>query len=773
MTLSTTTFEHVENRWDDDVADRLDPLGRLVYRSNLLGADWRITNTGGGNTSSKLQEKDPLTGRGVEVLWVKGSGGDLRTAGRANFASLYQDRLVALQDVYAGAGERGPKTAAEDAMVGMYGHCTYNLNPRAPSIDTPLHAFVPFKHVDHTHPVACIALATAANGPALTREIYGDDVIWVDWLRPGFELGLQLQDVCRQHPDAKGVILGGHGLINWADDDGECYLLSLALIDRAAAYLSERGADDYDFGGAKVAALPEAQRRAVLADLLPWLRGRISSEKRFIGTIQDDDAILNFVNSKDAERLAELGTSCPDHFLRTKIKPLYVDWHPEAGQFELDPEAGQFELDSRGGQIDRDLQAGQIDRNPQAAKIDGQAAHLDDLKKKLAAGLDKYGEDYAAYYQEHKHPDSPAIRVTNPTVVLIPGLGMIAWGKTKSESRVTAEFYTAAVGVMRGAEAVSTYTALPRQEAFDIEYWLLEEAKLQRMPSEKELSRRIVAVIGAGSGIGRAVVGRLVDEGAVVAAIDLSEEAAQETANEILDRVGMGIGVAGSGISNCGDTIALRSDMTDRASVASSLRQVTLAYGGLDHVVVTAGLYVSPDINGRIADRDWAKTFSVNVAGPFIVADEAARIWRAQGLSGSMVITTSVNATVPKKGSFAYDTSKAAANHLIRELAMELAPLVRVNGVAPATMVEGSGMFPRDRVIASLAKYGLPFDESDDSDTLRRRLADFYAERTLTGRPILPEHQSEAIFLLLGERLGRTTGQILTVDGGLSAAFLR
>ncbi len=730
MELITTEFEHVENLWEDDVADGLDPLARLVYRSNILGADWRITNTGGGNTSSKLVEKDPLTGGDVEVLWVKGSGGDLRTAEKVNFASLYQDKLMQLQDIYAEANDRGPKTPAEDAMVGMYPHCTFNLNTRAPSIDTPLHAFVPFKHVDHTHPVACIAVATAANGPELTQEIYGDEVIWVDWQRPGFELGLQLQEVCRQHPDAKGVILGGHGLINWADDDKECYLLSLALIERAAAYLAERGADAYEFGGAKYESLPEDERRDALAAILPWLRGRVSVEKRFIGTIQDDEATLRFVNSKDANRLAELGTSCPDHFLRTKIKPLYVDWNPGT-------------------------------------------ENLDDLKKKLTADLEAYGEDYEVYYQEHRYPDSPAMRVTNPTVILIPGLGMIAWGKTKSESRVTAEFYTAAVAVMRGAEAASTYTALPRQEAFDIEYWKLEEAKLKRMPPEKELSRRIVAVVGAGSGIGKKIAGRLVDEGAVVAALDLNEDTAQETTNGILDRVGMGIGVAGSGISNCGDAVGLSCDITDRASVASTLREVMLAYGGLDHVVVTAGLYVSPDVEGRIADEDWAKTYAVNATGPYIVADQAANVFRVQGLTGSIVITTSVNGTVAKKGSFAYDTSKAAANHLIRELAIDLAPLVRVNGIAPATVVEGSAMFPRDRVIASLTKYDIPFEESEDDDALRRRLAGFYAERTLTGQAILPEHQSEAIFLLIGERLGRTTGQILTVDGGLPEAFLR
>ena len=730
MELRTTEFKHVENCWEDEVADGLDPVGRLVYRSNLLGRDWRITNTGGGNTSSKIIETDPLTGEPVEVLWVKGSGGDLRTSKKANFASLYQQKLLALQAVYAAMENRGPKTEAEDAMVAMYTHCTFNLNPRACSIDTPLHSFIPHKIVDHTHPVACIAIATAKDGAALTREIYGDEVVWVDWQRPGFELGLMMQEVCRRHPQARGVMLGGHGLINWADDDKACYLLSLSLIEKAAAYLAghDLGADA--FGGAKYPSFPPGEREDKLAILLPWLRGRVSHDKRFIGTVQTDDATMAFVNANDADRLAELGTSCPDHFVRTKIKPLYVDFDP---------------------------------RN------DG----YDDLQRKLDAGLEGYRRDYAAYYEQHKLPDSPPMRVANPTVVLIPGLGMITWGKNKSESRVTAEFYNAAVGVIRGAEAVSDYTAIAKREAFDIEYWRLEEAKLRRRPPEKELSRQIVAVFGAGSGIGRAVVRRLVAEGATVAALDLNEAAAQATAQEILDEIGMGIGVAGSGISGCGDVIGLGVDITDRESVSDAFDRVMRAFGGLDSVVVTAGRYVAPDADGYVPDIAWDETFAVNVFGAYLVADEAARRWRAQALPGSLILTTSVNAAVPKRGSFAYDTSKAAANHLVRELAIELAPLVRVNGVAPATVVEGSSMFPRDRVIASLSKYNLPYDEAEDTETLRQRLAAFYAGRTLLQRPITPADQAEAVFLLVSGRLGKTTGQILTVDGGLTDAFLR
>lgn len=731
MELSTVELNHVENLWDDEAAGRLDPVERLVYRSNLLGRDWRITNTGGGNTSAKLMEPDPLTGEPVEVLWVKGSGGDLRTAKRANFSSLYQSRLLALQDIYARMADRGPKTPAEDAMVAMYEHCTFNLNPRACSIDTPLHSFVPFKHVDHTHPVAVIALATAENGPELTREVYGDDVVWTDWQRPGFELGLTLQNICRTHPLAKGVILGGHGLINWADDDRECYLLTLSLIDQAERFLAWHDKADASFGGRKYAALPEDRRVQVLVEVLPWLRGQVSRERRFIGTVQTDEAILEFVNSKHAPRLAELGTSCPDHFLRTKIKPLYVDWNPEQGD-------------------------------------------VSSLKEQLTKGLEQYRKDYASYYERHKHPNSPPMRDPNPTVVLIPGVGMVAWGKTKSESRVTAEFYNAAVGVMRGAESVGAYTALPKQEAFDIEYWLLEEAKLQRMPPEAELSRHIVAVIGGGSGIGKEVVSRLVKEGATVAVVDLNAGAAEETAETILDRVGMGIGVAGTGISGCGDVIGLGCDITNRASIQEALRQIVLAYGGLDDVAITAGLYVSPDTTGHIPDEGWARSFAVNVTGPYLFADEAARIWDAQDLTGSLVVTTSVNAAVAKRGSFAYDTSKAAANHLVRELAIELAPLVRVNGVAPATVVEGSAMFPRDRVMASLSKYNLPYSDDEDTESLRQRLAQFYAERTLTRKPIIPADQAEAIFLLLSDRrFGKTTGQIVSVDGGLAEAFLR
>jgi rhamnulose-1-phosphate aldolase/alcohol dehydrogenase len=728
------SYRYVNYLWDDAKAGVLDPVGRLIYRSNLLGADQRITNTGGGNTSSKLEEKDPLTGQKTSVLWVKGSGGDLRTSTRENFSSLYQQKVVDLQQLYGGRQDKGLKSAAEDDMVGMYTHATFNLNPRASSIDTPLHSFLSGRHVDHMHPNAVIAIAASANCEKLTKEIFNGEMAYVPWMRPGFELGLAMQEIARQQPKVRAIMMGQHGFISWADDDKACYTLTLDLIEQASAYLekkyAEKGGDAAAFGGAKHQTLAPEPRRAAFAAVLPWLRGQVSQQKRFIGTVQDDEKILRFVNSKDAARLAELGTSCPDHFLRTKIKPLYVDWNPQAE--------------------------------------DGAA-----LKKKLAAGLAAYRRDYATYYQKCRHPNSPAMRDPNPTVVLIPGLGMIAWGKDKSESRVTAEFYNCAVEVMRGAEAIDRYIALPQQEAFDIEYWLLEEAKLKRMPAEKELARQVAVVIGAGSGIGKETAHRLVKEGAQLVCVDLNEGAAQATAKEISDKYGLGIGVAGTGLSACGPALGLAANITDRASIRRMLDDVAIAYGGFDSICVTAGIFVPSDTSGHIPDDKWALTFNINVIGSYLVGDEAFKTWKEQGLKGALVLTTSANAAVAKKGSVAYDTSKAAANHLVRELAIELSPLVRVNGVAPATVVQGSAMFPRDRVIGSLAKYAIPYQDDEATDSLVKKLAQFYADRTLTKAPITPADQAEAYFLLVSQRLSKTTGQVITVDGGLHEAFLR
>ena len=739
MPTTETTLKHVDRHWNDEEVANLSPAERLVYRSNCLGKDQRITNTGGGNTSSKIMVDDPLTGDQTDVLWVKGSGGDLRTAKVENFASLYMDKLLALIPRYQNAPDNGPKTPAEDSMVGYFPHCTFNLNPRASSIDTPLHGFLPARHVDHMHPNSVIAIAACDRSKELTQEIFGDEIGWVPWLRPGFELGLMMKKEIEANPNLKGLVMGQHGLINWADDDRECYELTLSLIEKAAEFIESKDKGDQTFGGAKYTTLSADHQEQLLVDLLPWLRGQVSQMNKFVGTIENRESILRFVNSQDAERLAELGTSCPDHFLRTKIKPLYVDWDPAS--FEGDAETQQ--------------------------------AALTALREKLTHGLAQYRKDYAAYYEACKHDNSPAMRDPNPTVILIPGIGMIAWGKDKSESRVTAEFYTCAVEVMRGAEAMGQYIALPKQEAFDIEYWLLEEAKLKRKPPEKEMSRDIVVVIGAGNGIGKEAAHRLAKEGAHVVCADINEASAEATAKELTDIYGVGIGVAGTGISGCGRAIFSGVDITCRDSIRNLIKQTLWAYGGVDRVIVTAGVFVPPSRDGKITDDQWQFTYDVNVRGSYNVVDELRNLFAEQAIPASVVLTTSVNAAVSKKGSVAYDTSKAAANHLVRELAIELAPTVRVNAVAPATVVAGSTMFPKDRVMASLTKYNIPFDESDSEDDLRNQLAEFYAQRTLTKQAITPHDQAEAIYFLASQRSSKTTGQIINVDGGLHEAFLR
>jgi rhamnulose-1-phosphate aldolase/alcohol dehydrogenase len=730
MPTKNERFQYVDYLWDDKIADRLDPVERLRYRSNILGADQRITNTGGGNTSSKVRMADPLTGEEIDVLWVKGSGGDLRTSRRANFASLYMDKFVSLETIYNRAEVKGVKTEVEDSMVEMYRHTTFGLNPAASSIDTPLHGLIPFRHVNHMHPVSVIAIAASRDQEHLTQEVFEEEVGWVPWQRPGFDLGLVMKEKLKQDPDLKGLVMGQHGLINWADDDKACYELTLTLIEKAARYIEQHDKGEKTFGGQKHKSLEEKKRNEILIRLLPVLRGMVSQANRFISTVHVTESVQQFVNSMDAARLAEIGTSCPDHFLRTKIKPLYVDWNPQKEPFEV-------------------------------------------LLGKLEQGLAAYRADYTAYYEACRHPNSPAMRDPNPTVILIPGIGLIAWGKNKSESRVTAEFYSLAIEVMRASEAISEYQGLPRQEAFDIEYWLLEEAKLTRMSPEKEFARSVVVVIGAGSGIGKATAQRVTREGAHVVCADLSEEAAQATAAELIQMYGVGIGVAGTGISGCGPAIGLGADITKRDSIQSMLSNVVLAYGGVDNIIITAGIFVPPDKQGYIPDDKWALTYAINVTGPYLVADEAKKIWQAQGLRTSLVITTSANAAVAKQGSLAYDTSKAAANHLIRELAIELSPLVRVNGLAPATVVEGSSMFPRDRVISSLAKYNIPFDESETTESLRDQLATYYAQRTLTKSPITLADQAEIAYLLSSSKFSKTTGQIISVDGGLHEAFLR
>ena len=730
MPYKPNDYRHVNYLWEDEVADTLSPVANLVYRSNKLGEDQRITNTGGGNTSAKIMETDPLTGESVEVLWVKGSGGDLRTSTKENFSSLYEDKLKSLDDVYQNYEDKGYKSAGEDRMVGMFKHCNFCLNPRASSIDTPLHSMIDEKHVDHLHPNAVISIASCIDQERLTELVWGGKLLYVPWMRPGWEAAKECENIYAANPEAWGILLGQHGHTNWSSESKSCYETSLWVIETAARFIEEHDKGEMTFGGQKYQSLADDKRTQLLRDFLPVARGLVSSKVKFIGTVQTDEATLRFVNSVDAPRLAELGTSCPDHFLRTKIKPLYVDFDPQNDSYEQ-------------------------------------------LVEKFKAGLEKYRADYAAYYDQCSNADSPAMRDPSPTVVLIPGVGMIAWGKNKSESRVTAEFYNCAIEVMRGAEAVSEYTALPAQEAFDIEYWALEEAKLQRMPPEKTLARDVVVVIGAGDGIGKATAMRVAKEGAHVACADIGLEKAEQTAKELTDIYGQGIGVSGSGISACGPAIAAQVDITNRQSVQDMFTQVILAYGGIDKVIVTAGVFIAEGDDFDRNDKIFEKSFDVNVKGGYVVGSEAQTIWQKQNLPGAMVLTTSVNAAVSKKGSLAYDTSKSAANHLVRELAVTLSPLVNVNGLAPATVVQGSSMFPRDRVISSLSKYDLPFDESESTEALRDKLASFYAQRTLTKQPITPDDQAEAAYLLVSGQLSKTTGQVISVDGGLHEAFLR
>jgi rhamnose utilization protein RhaD (predicted bifunctional aldolase and dehydrogenase)/NAD(P)-dependent dehydrogenase (short-subunit alcohol dehydrogenase family) len=733
---SRTQLQHLEDRWDENAARGMDEPELLRYRSNLLGSDLRITNFGGGNTSSKVEMADPLTRQNVEVLWVKGSGGDLGSIKRSGFATLYLDKLLALEKLYGGV-ER------EDEMVEYYPLCTYGLNPVAASIDTPLHGFLPFRHVDHLHPDCAIALAAAANGLEKMKEFnqrYGHKLIWVPWQRPGFELGLMLKRAVAQEPACDGIILGGHGLFTWGETQRECYLNTVTLIDQLTSFieanLEKKG--DRVLGGRKHE--PLADRRNVALEILPVLRGRLSENRRVIGSFSDHPDVMEFVNSVDAAKLAYLGTSCPDHFIRTKIRPMFVPWDPKSGTAELRKE----------------------------------------IEKQIAV----YRREYGEYYKKHADPTSPAMRDAIPAVVLIPGLGMFTFGKSKPESRIIGEFYLNAIHVIKGAgglesdaviktppqcgsenlaqafQVYSNYVAMPASEAFRIEYWMLEEAKIRRQPPEKELSRQIVVVVGGGSGIGREVALLAAERGAHVVVADRDTAGAERVAEELKKTAGKEA------------VIAAAVDIRKRESIGDAIRRTVEQFGGADILINTAALFPSSP-SGVISDEQWALTLEVNVTANFLLVEEIGKLLRDQGLAASIVLTSSANAVVPKRGSEAYDVSKAALSHLIRELAVSQAPLVRVNGISPATVVKGSTMFPRDRVIASLRKYGIPFEESMSDDELRTALAGFYAGRTLTHRPIDPAICAEAILFLAGPKSPCTTGHLIPVDGGLTEAFLR
>jgi len=699
--MSTKTFKYVDYLWDEKEAARLgdDQVALFLYRSNILGQDLRITNYGGGNTSCKTMEKDPLTNREVEVMWIKGSGGDIGTLTRAGIAGLYTSRLRDLKNVYKGLDD-------EDRMVGLFNHCIFDLDSKAPSIDTPLHGLLPFKHIDHLHPDALIAVAAAKDSEKVTREIWGETMGWVPWQRPGFDLGLQLEKCLDENPGIRGIVLGNHGLFTWGDTSYECYMNSLEVIEMASAYIARKIKDKGSvFGGQKVASLPEKERREKAARLMPLLRGLCSSEKRMIGHFTDSEPVLEFINSKDLDKLAPMGTSCPDHFLRTKIQPLVL---------ELDPGANLSD--------------------PQAV--------LEQLRPAFAT----YRQEYKNYYETCKHDNSPAMRDPNPVIILYPGVGMFSFSKDKQTTRVASEFYINAINVMRGAEAISAYTALPRQEAFDIEYWLLEEAKLQRMPKPKQLSGKIALVTGAGGGIGKAIADKLANVGANVVLTDIAEERLKEAVS------GYKRDVAAYAVC----------DVTRAASIDEACKKACLEFGGIDIIVHSAGLAISKPL-GETTEQDWDLLQDVLVKGQFELARQAVGILRSQGLGGDFVSIASKNGLVAGPNNVGYGTAKAAQQHMVRLLAAELGPeKIRVNTVNPDGVIVGSKIWEGEWAEGRAKAYGISVEE----------LPAFYAKRNLMNEIIYPEDIANGVFALVG-LLDKSTGNIINVDGGMANAFVR
>ncbi len=691
----------LQNLWDKDYAATLDEPGRLLYRSNLLGSDKRITNYGGGNTSAKVTTPDPLSGEDVQVLWVKGSGGDVGTMKLDGFATLYQSKLDGLRALYRGE-------AFEDEMVGYLPHCTFNLNPRASSIDTPLHAYVPRVHVDHMHPDAIIAIAAAADGEALTREIFGEDIGWLPWKRPGYELGLWLGKYCEENPGARGVILGSHGLFTWADTAEECYAVTLEIINQGITWLAGKTQGNAAFGGPHHGALSNEQRQQVAEKLMPEIRGLISSGQYQTGHFDDSATVLEFVCAQDMPALAALGTSCPDHFLRTKIRPLIIDFDPSG--------------------------------NDPAATI-----------QTLPAALQQYRDDYAAYYERCKHADSPAMRDANPVVYLVPGVGMITFAKDKATARISAEFYTNAINVMRESSAVSTYCGLPEQEAFDIEYWLLEEAKLQRMPAPKSLAGRVALVTGGAGGIGSATAERLLAEGACVVLADIDETLLSDTGRQLIDRYGSDV------------VRQVVMDVTDESQVVAAFATTAREYGGLDILVSNAGIASSAPIEETTLQL-WNKNMDILSTGYFLVSREAFKLFRRQALGGAVVFVASKNALAASAGASAYCTAKAAEVHLARCLALEGAGGgIRVNVVNPDAVLQGSKIWSGEWLQQRAEAYGKETEE----------LQAHYLERSLLKRAVLPEDIAEATYFLVSDVSAKSTGNIFNVDAGNVQSFTR
>lgn len=694
-------YKFVNYLWDEKKAKEFgdDQVALFLYRSNILGADLRITNFGGGNTSCKTIEKDPITNESVEVMWIKGSGGDIGTLKRDGVAGLYNQRLHDLKKVYRGL-------AHEDEMVALFNHCIYDLDSKAPSIDTPLHGLLPFKHIDHLHPDSLIAIAAAEDSEAITKEIWGDTMGWVPWQRPGFDLGLQLEACLTNNPSIRGIVLGSHGVFTWGETSYESYVNSLEVIETASAYIEKKISENGSvFGGLKTNSLSEEDRKSQAAKLAPILRGMCSSENNMIGHFTDDDVVLEFINSNDLDRLAPMGTSCPDHFLRTKIKPLLLD-----------------------------------------LSADENLEDVESLISKLSPSFEAYRKDYQSYYDNHKHINSPAIRDANPVIILFPGVGMFSFSKNKQTARVAAEFYINAINVMRGAEAISNYTSLPYQEAFDIEYWLLEEAKLQRQPKEKPLSRKVALVTGSGGGIGRSIADKLIREGANVIFSDISEEHLEEATSSYTSDQAIG--------TYC--------DVTSKESIEVAINKASLQFGGLDIMVHSAGLAISKPIVDT-TEKDWDLLQDVLVKGQFLLSQSAAIVFRKQKLGGNLVNIASKNGLVSGPNNTGYGTAKAAQLHMSRLLAAELAPDgVRVNTVNPDGVIIGSKIWEGDWAEGRAKAYGISVEE----------LPTFYAKRNLLNKIIRTEDIANGVFAFLAI-LDKSTGNIINVDGGVANAFVR
>jgi rhamnulose-1-phosphate aldolase/alcohol dehydrogenase len=700
------SFRYVSYLWEDAKASAMagDEVALLVYRSNLLGADLRLTNFGGGNTSCKTISKDPLTGTEVEVMWVKGSGGDLGTMKRNGLAALYVDRLRSLQNIYKGI-------AHEDEMVELFNHCIYDLKSKAPSIDTPLHGLLPFKHIDHLHPDAAIAIAASKDGKKITEVLFEGKIGWVDWQRPGFDLGLKLKACLDANPGIKGIMLGSHGLFTWGDTAYESYLNTLEVVEKCAAYLDEKIRTKGNvFGGVKIKSIDTSIRKTQASKIAPILRGMVSSHQNVIGHFTDDERVMEFINSNDLDRLAPMGTSCPDHFLRTKISPLILSLSPEE--------------------------------------------NLDDvqqIKEKISPLFNAYRIMYKEYYDACKHVDSPGMRDPNPVVILYPGIGMFTFAKDKQTARVASEFYINAINVMRGAESISSYVSLPKQEAFNIEYWLLEEAKLQRMPKSKALSGKVALVTGSGGGIGKAIAKKFAEEGACVVIADNHQERLLEAKEQFVQQFGA-------------DQIASElMDVTKIDTIEKSMQQAALTFGGIDIIVNNAGISISKPLEAHTAD-DWDLLYDILVKGQFLVTQQAITIMRKQGFGGDVLNIVSKNALVSGPNNAGYGSAKAAQLHLARLNAAELGKdKIRVNVVNPDAVIAGSNIWSGGWAEGRAKAYGVKVEE----------LPAYYAARTLLGEIILPEDIANACFVYVSGLLNKSTGNVLNVDGGISASFVR